>query len=312
MKILPAAAREYIKFLVLVQRIVPSTPRNSGLGHTRCLQAERAASDERGVTLTSDEAFTQIFDNMSERTSFITPGNIRLAITNSNTTRHYPLRGRFWALLSTGEVNVIELDLVDKLRVASELSQACLLFLGTAWFSELCSCDLRCGTIPGHEHPSHHEFALQFYPSNSCYNPAFHVYGLNQTPSTLHTKSLRRLGLLLVEVWRLAPIVQIYRDNESKITQVTLREAQRMERYTYTALFEDSTFPAEYKRAIHHCMTADFTDKVLPSPHALEGALQQFYERVVKPSVHLSLLARAILTSCRLRNLYNRYRGDSI
>ena len=149
MKILPAAAREYIKLAVLVQHIVPTqanqaaTPRNSGLGHTRCLQAERAASDEQGVTLTSDEAFTQIFNNTSERTGFITPGNIRLAITDSNTTRHYPFRERFLARLSTGEVNVMALDLVDKLRVASELSQACLLFLGTAWFSEMCSCDLQ-------------------------------------------------------------------------------------------------------------------------------------------------------------------------
>lgn len=64
MKIFPAAAREYIKLAVLVRHIVPTqanqaaTPRNSGLGHTRCRQPERAASDEQGVTLTRDEAFT--------------------------------------------------------------------------------------------------------------------------------------------------------------------------------------------------------------------------------------------------------------
>jgi hypothetical protein len=283
--VITAAARGHIGFGVLTQRITRS-PSGPPLSPTRCLRVDLADNGEEDQPLTGDDAFESVF-SQNGRTRFAGTGGISLVLEPfKNAHPHgYPSRVRFWTLQRTGATDIVRLDHVDKCRVAFELAQMCLLSLGTAWFSGVGTCDLRCGLIPqGHPHPSDHEFALQFDRGNSC----MCGHGSGDLPPILtrHTKSLRRLGLFLVEIWRVAPIRQVDWDDQGNITAVVLREEGSDTRYDSHRLFEHPSFPTEYRNAVRHCMTASFADSILPSPSALEEALQQLYEQTVRPSVH--------------------------
>ena len=127
---------------------------------------------------------------------------------------------------------------LSTLRVAYELSQACLVFLRTTWMSDICGCGLRCGGRQLSSMDSWYEFGLSTEanhqlprwrnPYNSS-NPKNVIEGTMQdswciadTNWNAMTKPLRRLGLLLLEITLGTIVLKTETNTTGSITHIYL------------------------------------------------------------------------------------------
>lgn len=197
---------------------------------------------------------------------------------------------------------------VSNARAASELAQACLLFLRTDWIRGLCRCTVRCGVLPNVPAAKRHQFGLELVetthqiplwrdphepgqyvegsPEHSWCTTDYRWYGLN--------KPIRHLGLLLVELSLRTIVFPVTCDNTDGAAPVAeihiLVKAEpgpwKWECLSLGAVlnlvkqsFNNSELVAG---AVEHCPTEPFPSS--PSVE-MEKDLRGFYFRVVKPYV---------------------------
>jgi hypothetical protein len=192
-------------------------------------------------------------------------------------------------------------------RAAFELAQACLLLLRTTWFSEICRCGIRCGTLSESATRGWHRFGLEL-TDTTHEKPLWHdPYGsplpiegeLEYSWCTRNyhwdvlNKPLRRLGLLLVEFVLHTIVVPEVEDDTggaAKVTAVQILIKAQPNTYEWKSLnlatvlklvkqsFHDSD---GFANAIEHCLTGSFPQS--PTDAEWEEQLRNFYFKVVKP-----------------------------
>lgn len=194
---------------------------------------------------------------------------------------------------------------VSRFRVAFELAQACLLFLRTRWFSNICSCKIRCGRLDNQSY----DFTLHFKSSDhvlsqvagtgdECWGHAQHTWnGL--------TKPLRRLALLLIEVTLGTNILNVESDENSAISFVSFvatrsRSQPNSQEVTRCSIHEMLGKVSEaalnndpFTEAVKYCATT----KGPESPETDERTrlyLSDFYSEAVVPLVSYKELLQAL------------------
>ena len=141
---------------------------------------------------------------------------------------------------TTNQLSPCSLILGDlsTLRVAYELSQACLIFLRTTWISDICGCGLRCGGRQLSSMDFWYDFGLSTEtshqpprwrdPYNSSNAKAVIEGSMNDswcmanTDWNAMTKPLRRLGLLLLEITLGTIVLKTETDTTGSITHIFL------------------------------------------------------------------------------------------
>jgi hypothetical protein len=184
------------------------------------------------------------------------------------------------------------LGTISKFRVAFELSQACLLFLRTSWFSGVCSCCIRCPRSTSAT--TRFEFECGLMMGEIEHEPAWwgtqavrdswcaQEYDWNSL-----TKPMRRLGILLVEIVLGTSILSLWNDSAGKITFISFVEGK-----TPTAVKQsvDEVLQRVYdvfskseksRNALRFCLTKAFPDA--PTDEDMSGRLAEFYIDVVAP-----------------------------
>ena len=93
------------------------------------------------------------------------------------------------------------LGTISKFRLIFELSQACLVLLRTAWFTQrMCSCAIQCCRLTSNSPRFRYDFRLKMCGISHETPPRYqHWCGARYTWN-FPTKALRRLGLSLVEI----------------------------------------------------------------------------------------------------------------
>ena len=183
---------------------------------------------------------------------------------------------------------------ISKFRVAFELAQACLLFLRTSWFSDICSCAIRCGKPPNFCNETQYDFTLQL--GHAEHEPAQWAsariqdcWGQKQHNWNALTKPMRRLGILLIEVTLGTTVLEATCDARGTISSVTFVEGEpnnlRRRIHPIDLVMENVRLAAHksqpYKGAINHCVTAQLPQT--PDDAQMTALLAKFYWHVVVP-----------------------------
>lgn len=187
------------------------------------------------------------------------------------------------------------LGAISKFRIAFELAQATLLFLRTTWFSNICSCRIRCGQTSDLVEGLRYNFSLQLgsaehespqwanIPQN-CWAQCHYAWNTLTTP-------VRRLGLLLVETTLGTSVLKIRCDSTGAVSSIIFVEGKpedlRKKQYSLKAVLENVRLAAHrsarYEKAIERCLTAVLPD--FATDAQMEGILARFYWDVVVPYV---------------------------
>lgn len=183
---------------------------------------------------------------------------------------------------------------ISKFRVAFELAQACLLFLRTSWFSDICSCGIRCGKPSDVCDELQYDFTLQL--GHAEHQPA--QWAGTQVPDcwgqaphhwNVLTKPLRRLGLLLIEITLGTTVLATQCDASGAIVSVTFVEGEpdelRRKIHPIDQVMENVRLAAHksrsYKGAVKYCVAAQFPQA--PDDAQMAVLLANFYWDVVVP-----------------------------
>lgn len=184
---------------------------------------------------------------------------------------------------------------ISKFRIAFELAQACLLFLRTTWFSEICTCGIRCGRPTDESDELQYDFTLQLgevehQPAQWAGTQIRGCWGQIQRNWDALTKPMRRLGLLLIEVTLGTTILETECDVNGAIISITFVEEDergelRKKRHRLDHVLENIRIAAHdrnsYEEAIKHCATAHFPQ--CPDDAQMKDLLAKFYWDVVDP-----------------------------
>ena len=239
--------------------------------------------------------------NGSEECHFIAGPDLAFSVSRSKRQHYGPgsgVRVTFREIQSRNQpptfANGALLGSISKFRIASELAQACLLFHRTSWFSNICSCGIRCGKPSDVCKELQYDFTLQL--GYTKHQPAQWgdarvplCWGQEQHNWNTLTKPVRRLGILLIEVTLGTTVLETTCDDEGTITSVTFIEGERdnLRRtiYTIDRVIENARLAAHksqlYTGAIRHCVTAQFPQT--PDDAQMTVILATFYWDVVDP-----------------------------
>jgi hypothetical protein len=189
-------------------------------------------------------------------------------------------------------------------RIAYELSQACLLFLRTTWFSELCGCGLRCGYDPN-AHQPYVEFGLDMMITGGSHQlpqwpiPSLNNYitgtGSNSWCATDYqwnvlTRPLRRLGLLLLEITLGTIVFDIQTGNHGAVESFSLLIKKRSGEFDKVRITRERAFTLvlrvvqpndDFIKALRCCLTTTF--ECAPTDAEWEEHLQKLYLDLAKP-----------------------------
>lgn len=170
----------------------------------------------------------------------------------------------------------------SRLRIAFELAQACLLFLNTDWFSTICTCHVKCGSIQRNTLLDY-EFGLP--TSAMCMPDSEHNNAAQVLTAgvTVPTQSIRRLCLMLIEVWHLAMITDVRVAETGAIQLVQMKGDNGLISKSYDAIFESNELPDLYKKALQHCHTSSFNFQTIGDQARMKNAVKLLYEEVVQP-----------------------------
>ncbi|KAI1354101.1 hypothetical protein F5Y01DRAFT_22406 [Xylaria sp. FL0043] len=296
--ILSAAETRRVKLSILSQRKEETLS-----GHMNSSSIEKLVEVPAQSGLGGPAAVLEVLDGKSPESDFITVERIQFIIRRLNHSRA-PNKERvgFWKTSTNAirDVEIVQLRHRSLFRAAYELAQACLLFLDTAWFSNICSCELRCGMLPTSTLISEYEFALQI-GSVHLHNGDSHLYDVEGVCDRRNrlTQSLRRLGLMLIELYRRkishvgciegkVAFIRVDRDDGSQTYK---------EYYALDEFLKNPQLPQGYRDALEYCMTAEFPDSILTARGSLEDALKDFYEQVIQPLQELYYDKRTQLRS---------------
>lgn len=190
--------------------------------------------------------------------------------------------------------NAALLGSISKFKIAFELAQACLLFLRTTWFSEICTCGIFCGKPSDVCDELQYDFTLQF--GNVDHRPARwagtrvrNCWGQVQQNWNFLTKPIRRLALLLIEVTLGTTVLETQCDTTGAFTFITFVEGEpsdlRKKRHSLDHVMENVRLAAHksrsFKRAVRYCTTAQLPQT--PDDTQMKELLAKFYWDVVVP-----------------------------
>ncbi|MCJ1253717.1 hypothetical protein MMC24_001529 [Lignoscripta atroalba] len=185
------------------------------------------------------------------------------------------------------------LGTISKFRMAFELAQACLLFLPTTWFSNICSCRIRCGQFSHVREELRYDFSLQLGAAeHECpqwANIPQNCWAQTQYNWNILTTPVRRLGLLLIEATLGTTVLKVQCAPNGAVTSISFVEGQpgnlRKKTHSLDYVLESVRFAARrstlYEKAVKHCLTT-----VLPQfarDAQMEEILANFYWDVVVP-----------------------------
>ncbi|KAF2968949.1 hypothetical protein GQX73_g4650 [Xylaria multiplex] len=298
--ILSAAEIKRVTLHILSQRT--DLPLESG--HMSSSYVEKLEAEAQSG-LSGHDAFLHVLKG-NGNSDFVTTENVHFSIKrpdNSHEHTREPNRGPntkrtcFCTPSVSGNIEIVQLKLRSQRRAAYELAQACLLFLNTAWFSNICSCELRCGVLQTNASitRSEYEFALRIGIVNPHDRHPGDVDDACQHKNPL-TRSLRRLGLMLIELNLRAKISSITCKSHKVVSFSANLVDGSIKNYNLEEFLKDPSLPQRYRDALEYCITAEFPDSILTSREGLENYLAGFYKQVLQPYVRHQTLSGAART----------------
>ncbi|MCJ1271804.1 hypothetical protein MMC22_011709 [Lobaria immixta] len=266
---------------------------------TRVCIERTAASTENSVTALAD-ALSRVI-NGSEECHFKASEDLAFNVFKSRREHYGPgtgMRQTFREIQSRNPppsfTNGALLGSISKFRIAYELAQACLLFLRTKWFSEICSCGIHCGRPSDVCDELQYDFTLRLgkvehQPAKWADTQIHGCWGQRQHSWNVLTKPLRRLGLLLIEVTLGATVLETQCDASGAISSITFVEGKhddlRRKIHQLDTVMENVRLAAHkslpYKKAVSHCATANFPQTL--DDTEMKELLAKFYWNVVVP-----------------------------
>ena len=179
-------------------------------------------------------------------------------------------------------------------KVALELAECGLLFLGTQWLIDICSCDLHCRLIP----PPIEEYHCTIGTSNTRH--IFPTWGSftpqgcwcdTHPPGTSRNLPLRRIGLLLAEIALGFPMLEeratnpyLHRDKQlifacnqpPAVSKGSLQEIAKQ--------LKDTT-DHQYWKAVEHCLSSavNMPVDITGNETSARRVLSEYYEKVLIP-----------------------------
>ncbi len=268
-------------------------------GMTRVCIKQSDTSTNHNVNALED-ALSKVL-NESKECHFIARPDLAFSVFKSERQYYGPgsgMRVTFREIQSGNQppkfTNEALLGSISKFRIAFELAQACLLFLRTSWFSNICSCGIRCGKPSDVCNELQYDFTLQLghaehQPARWADAQVQNCWGQEQHNWNTLTKPVRRLGILLIEVTLGTTVLETTCDDEGSITSITFVEGEpdalRRKKYNIDHVMENVRQAAHksqpYKGAIKHCITAQFPQT--PDDAQMTVLLATFYWDVVDP-----------------------------
>lgn len=185
------------------------------------------------------------------------------------------------------------LGTISKFRVAFELTQACLLFLPTTWFSKVCSCRIRCGHFSHVGEELRYDFSLQLgaveHERPQWANTPQNCWAQTQYNWNTLTTPVRRLGLLLIEATLGTTVLKVQCAPNGAVSSIAFVVGQpgnlKKKTHSLDDVLENVRFAAHrstlYEKAVKYCLTI-----VLPqstSDAQMAEILANFYWDVVVP-----------------------------
>ncbi|KAI0535949.1 hypothetical protein GGR58DRAFT_477148 [Xylaria digitata] len=290
--ILSAAEAKRVTLHILSQRTV--LPPESGYMSSSYVEK---LETEAQSGLSGHDAFLHVLGG-NGNSDFVTTENVHFSIKRPDNSHepthelnHRPNREPntrricFCSPNVIGQMEIVQLRPRSRFRAAYELSQACLLLLNTAWFSNICSCELRCGMLQTNASitRSEYEFALRIGIVDPHDRHPGDVDDACQHNNQL-TRSLRRLGLMLIELNLRAKISSITCNESHEVTSVLADRADGSTgTYPLNMFLNDPSLPQRYRDALEYCITTEFPESILTDRMRLENSLIDFYKQVVQP-----------------------------
>ena len=292
--IVKAAAEEQATLTILTRG---ATLREAEM--TRVLIKQSKTSNDHNVT-NLVAALSSVL-NSSEECHFIAEPRLAFSVSKSKRQHCGPgsgVRVAFREVQSKNRpprfANEDLLGSISKFRIASELAQACFLFLRTSWFPNICSCRIRCGKPSDVCNGLQYDFTLQLgytehQPAQWADTQVQVCWGQEQHNWNTLTKPVRRLGILLIEVTLGTTVFGTICDDDGTITSITFIEGERdhlrRKIYTIDHVMENVRRAAHksqlYTGAIKHCVTAQFPQT--PDDAQMKNILATFYWDVFDP-----------------------------
>lgn len=248
------------------------------------------------------DAVTRLINGANE-CHFKAEANLSFLVSKSNAHVYGQGTGIRQSLLQIQSTNtspystrVALLGTISKFRIAFELSQACLLFLRTTWFSKICSCGIQCGSPPNACNELQYDFTFRFgvveHESSQLGGTQRPCWGQSQDNHNWNSLMvpIRRVGLLLVEATLGMPVIAIRCDGHGAIASMTFL-GERRGAIINESLDLDSVMDSvreaahkslDYMNAVKHCVTVIF-----PHPRdddEVRERLAEFYSVVVVPT----------------------------
>lgn len=284
-KVSKAANRSHVGFGILTNNF------SNGQSPEYFVQV-RALADEEDCpaqVVTAQDAFQRVIQEQLQRVriAFQTQQNRRFEVAELDTDN--PPRGPrncVWVLSPTQGIQFSPSDwgMEFQYKLAFELAQACFLFLNSSWFSKLCSCALH---YSGGQNDQPIDFGLRIKAQDAGNYEAHtqhQAHTFDATPNGAResaTRSLRHLGLLLIELKHEKLIRQVTADNSWTITEVGFINEAAMLPLREVLLTD--RFEAGYHKALKYCMNRVINEHEMVDPVQREKMLKELYGKVVQP-----------------------------
>ncbi|SPB51396.1 unnamed protein product [Aspergillus niger] len=168
-----------------------------------------------------------------------------------------------------------------KAKVAIDIAVTGLIFLKSSWYTELCSCHLRCEQLcdGGYFHcclrvgPIEHVPPLWGRDSHGCW--------CNTVPG-MH---LRRIGLLLVEVAVGRPILDATVTGSSMLLRYAIKDPPNMNHGDIDSISDNvflATHSVPYQNAVKYCLRSSLQPTDI-GRSASRDDFQEYFDNVVAP-----------------------------
>lgn len=289
-RVLQAAECSHVKFGILTNGF-NNDQRPEYFVQVRAMAKDEALGD-RVLVATARDAFQRVIQEQqkSMRTAFRTQQNRCFEVAELDIDHpHRGPRNCVWSLSPTG-IRFRPSPVLFKYKLAFELAQACFLFLNSSWFSRLCSCALHYSSEQ-HNRPAEFGLRIKMHtPSAAGWDYEAHTrhqaHAFDATPNGARqsaTRSLRHLGLLLIELQRGQLIRHVTADTFWTITELGFVDDPAVLLPLQDVLDGAGRFEADYQCALEHCMRDTIDEHEMVDLGRREILLKRLYSNIVLP-----------------------------
>jgi hypothetical protein len=168
-----------------------------------------------------------------------------------------------------------------KAKVATDIAVTGLIFLRSSWYTELCSCRLRCEQL---SNDGYFRCCLRVGPIEHVpprWGRNSHGCWCNTVPG-MH---LRRIGLLLVEVAVGRPILNDAVTGSTMLLQYAIKDPPNMNQGDIKSISHDvflATCSVPYQNAVEYCLRSSLKPSDIRSV-ASRNDFQEYFDNVVTP-----------------------------